>query len=74
MMSENTLNLISDCWVVLGHLMHVNELDSNCRHVICIFLLKIKEDDRDLIDHLDLREDVEFCEKFERKTVPGVIQ
>ncbi|WP_198429658.1 hypothetical protein [Sulfurisphaera tokodaii] len=54
--------------------MHVSELDEDCKHVICTFLLKIAEDDKDFIDDLEIREDVEFCQKSERKpVVPGVL-
>ncbi|BAB66405.1 hypothetical protein STK_13444 [Sulfurisphaera tokodaii str. 7] len=73
-LDERTLEKIADCWVRFRRVMHVSELDEDCKHVICTFLLKIAEDDKDFIDDLEIREDVEFCQKSERKpVVPGVL-
>ncbi|BBG24124.1 hypothetical protein [Sulfuracidifex tepidarius] len=73
MIDERTLELISNCWVKFRHVMHVSQLCEDCKHVMCVFLLKIAEDDKEFADDLDLKEDVEYCERLEKVTVPGVI-
>mgnify|MGYP001772790409 CR=1 FL=1 len=60
---EKTLDLISDCWVKYRHTIHVSELNDCCKYVICRFLTKIAEDDREFAESEEFRGDIEYCKK-----------
>nr|WP_011225212.1 hypothetical protein [Sulfolobus islandicus]CAG38254.1 hypothetical protein [Sulfolobus islandicus] len=62
-----------NCWLKFRRVYSVKDLDDDCKHVMCVFLLKIKEDDESFIDDLEIREDVEYCERVERKIILGVV-
>ncbi|BFI75414.1 hypothetical protein [Sulfurisphaera ohwakuensis] len=71
MIDERTLEIISSCWVRFRRVYSVEELDDECKHIICTFLLKIAEDDGEFATDLELQDDLQLCQKFERKEVKG---
>ena len=63
MIDERTLDIISSCWVKFRRVQTVTELDDQCKHVICTFLLKIATDDPTAFDDPELAADIQICRK-----------
>lgn len=62
MIDNRTLEIISSCWVKYRHAESIRELDEDCKHILCTFILKIAKDDEEFAE--DMKEDVDYCRRI----------
>ena len=63
MIDQKALDVVAGCWVKFRRVQSVEELDEDCRSVICALLLRIAQDDPTWRDDPELSEDIAICSK-----------
>jgi len=67
----NDFDRFINCWLKFRKVDNIQQLEGDCQQLICKFFNAIANDDPSFTEDL---EDIQYCRKFERVIVPGVIQ